>query len=474
MKHQKLANATLAAGMLLSTFSSCKSDPNPFEITVTTENNKSTIRLQLEVEATRAEEDLSTADEKKITKVNIYVFNEKHELETTTSNVTVTEGQTSFTLEVSHGLKTIYVITAEPGVISSSKDTPITTFENQIFVSTLDKLKNSAGHMMVGKSSEQMVMNTASESEIPASNVFNIQLVRLLAKAQVKASGLNGADFGMTLGEVTFKASQTNDRMMLVHNGSDLVSTYLDSNNNGTYDNYSINETPSDYLSSVTAFSGSGCAYMPENIVAQPKSGNTTFLSVRIKTTPEKYHSFSTTDFAPKISSDVVTEGMSYYVVGIVDRENGVCDYTVDADAKIIAFKDKTYADNYCSKLNNGTVSSITVSQTENQYRAPGVRAGETSTAEFEVFTFTSGYAYYRVNLAHKEKSGDSTVMKNKVVRNKFYKVNINSVNNLGFSTEALLRPTNAAASLDAHGSSWISASMSVADWDSVEQSVDL
>ena len=64
--------------------------------------------------------------------------------------------------------------------------------------------------------------------------------------------------------------------------------------------------------------------------------------------------------------------------------------------------------------------------------------------------------------------------MKNKVVRNKFYKVNINSVKNLGFCSEALLRPAKADAVLDAQGSCWISASFTVAPWGEVAQDVDL
>lgn len=481
MKKLRLASVTLSALTILPFLGSCSSDPNPFDKELDTiEQNTALIKLDLSVAGTRAGEatpendPLATDAENQITKVNIYIFNEKHELEKTISNVAVgSVGEPSVTLEVSPGLRTIYVITAQSGV-NPAKGVSFADFERQTFVSTLDKLNTSDGFVMFGKSNEQQVMISATKDEMPSSNVFPITLTRLVAKAQVKASSLDGSSFGFTLGAISFKSSQTSDRMMLVHNGSDLVSNYEDSNNNGTYDNYSIGDSHP-YLNSVaTDFSADGCVYMPENIVSAPKSGNTTFLSIKIATTPQKYHTFAATDQTPQVSTETPEAGTTYYVVGIVDREHGVSDYTVDTNGHVIAFKNQTDAQNYTSKLNTGEVSSITVSQTESEMKAPYTRAGETSTAQFEVFEYKEGYAYYRVNIAHEEKSGDSTVLKNKVVRNKFYKVNINSVKNLGFSLEAQLRPTKADAVLDAAGSSWIYATFIVAPWEEIEQKVDL
>ena len=390
MKKLTLASLALTSVALMPYLTSCSSDHSPFDIIFTgVEKETAFIRLNLNVEGTRAD-DLSTDAENKISKVNVYVFDENHELETTKANVAVGAGETSVTLEVSNGLKTIYVITAQSGV-NPEKGKSFADFEKQTFASTLDKLNTNDGFVMFGKSSEQQVMISASKEDMPSSNEFSITLTRLIAKAQVKAAGLDGSSFGFTLGAVSFKASQTSDRMMLVHNGSDLVSNYVDSNNNGTYDNYSIRENNS-YLPSVsTDFSADGCEYMSENIVSLPKSGNTTFLSIRIAATPTKYYSFGASDTAPKSMSETPAAGTTYYVVGIVDRDHGVSDYAIDGASNsnnVIAFKAQEDAQRYMSSLNTGTVSPITVSQTESQMKVAATRDGESRSPQFEVFEF--------------------------------------------------------------------------------------
>lgn len=477
MKHFRLAYLAVAAAAVMTSLSSCSSDPNPFDLFVSNEQDKTAfIKLDLTVTDTRAGQ-LSTEEEKNIKLVNVYVFDEKHELETTKSDVSVAEGERSVILKLSPGLKTIYVITAKSGV-NPEKGTSIADFEKMTFVSTLDKLKTTSnGFMMVGKSGEQQIMISTSQEDMPESNKFSIEVKRLAAKAQVKNAGISGAAFGIGIKDISYRVCQTSDRMMMVHNGSDLIGNYVDSNENGTYDGYTIGNVEANvFLPAVTDdFKAEGCAYIPENIVSRPLSGNTTFLSLRIATTPAKYYSFGQSDTAPQVMEEIPADGATYYVVGIVDRVHGVSDYAVDMESKhVITFKNEADAQRYMSSLNTGAVSPITVSQTDSQMKIPSTRAEDTQTASFEVCEFKSGYCYYRVNIAHEEKSGDSTVQKYKVVRNKFYEVSINSVKSLGFSSESLLRPSEADAVLDAVGSAWISASISVADWDEIKQSVDL
>lgn len=473
MKQLRLASLALATAALLPSVTSCTSDPNPFDITVTSNQKECAyIRLHLRVEDTRAGEELIPTDEEKaINKVNIYIFDEKHELETTKSNVSLSEGESSVDLEVSPGLKTIYVTTAD-AIVNPAKGSSITNFENQKFISSLDKLKTESGHVMIGVSDEQQVMISASKDDMPETNNFSIKLTRAVAKAQVLATGIDGSSFGITLGAVSFKAKQTCERMLIKHNGSDIFTTFKESElNKGTYENFSLMANAK-YIAAVSSgFTAAGCEYMSENIISRPLSGNTTFLSIKIATTPQKYYSFSAGDAAPNIiEGEIPATGSTYYVVGIIDRVNGVSDYTVDSQSHVITFKDQEDAQRFVTFLNTGEVSSMTVSQSESLMKTPAVRAGE-ATAQFEVSTFTNGEAYYRVNIAHKEDDGDLTY---KVERNKFYKVSINSVKSLGFCEESLLRPSNPAAVLDAEGSSWISASFEVAKWEQVEQDVDL
>lgn len=472
MKTIRLAYISLAIAALLPSINSCKSDDSPFNMSVSTASHTATIQLRLNVEDTRAG-DLSTVEEKNIKKVTVHVFDEKQNLESTKS-ANVANGANTVNLEVTNGLKTIYVVAAKSNV-NPKVGTNLTDYENSIFNSSLSNIKTDAdGFVMIGKSAEQQVMITASNDELPLSNIFEIKLERLVAKAQVKVAKIDGSAFGITFGTASFKAFQLNERMRVLHNGADVFDKYVDSNNNGTYDNYTLGV--GDYLNAATSdFSADGCVYMSENIVSKPLSGNTTFLGIRFATTPQKYYVFDASTSSVKTTLETPTASTTYYAVGIQDKTNGIVDYALySGTSNIITFKNQEDAEKYMNSLNKGESSAITVSQTDKPLMAPSVTEEAATVPQFEVVKFDGGYAYYRVNIAHKESSGDSVVDKFKVMRNKFYKVNINSVNNLGFGSETLLRPANPEAVLDAEGHSWISASISIADWEHVEQIVDL
>ncbi len=470
MKPVRLAFISLAASALLPIATSCKSDQNPFDLSMSYDKDVAKIQLRLNVEDTRAGE-LSTADENAISKLTVHVFDEKHNLEST-KDVVISDGSTTVTLEVSHGLKTIYVVSAKSNV-NPTQGLSITDYEKSTFNSSLDNIKTVNGFVMVGKSAEQQVMLSASNNELPASNVFNIKLERLVAKAQVKSVSVDGSAFGISFGAASFKAFQLNQKMRVVHNGSDVLDSYVDSNNNGTYDNYS--QGVGDYMNAVTSdFTPDGCAYLSENIVNKPLSGNTTFLGIRFATTPSKYYTFDTSSLSIKESSETPAQASTYYAVGVKDEDNGLVDYALFPGTKnIVTFKTQTDAENYINSLNAGAASAITVSQAEKPFMAPAV-AESAHAPQFEVIKFDGGNVYYRVNIAHKEDSGDTKVDKFKVMRNRFYKVNINSVKSLGFGSEEMLIPKNPEAVLDAEGHSWISASISIADWQEVQQDANL
>ncbi|MDE6562597.1 MAG: fimbria major subunit [Muribaculaceae bacterium] len=487
MKKTRLATLSLAMAVLLPSVTSCKSDASPFDWTITTvNNNKATIQLDLKVEETRAD-GYSTDEENEIKKLIVYVFDESQNLELT-EEFDIEDDDKVVTLEVSNGYKTLYAVTAKNNV-NPANVTNLTAYENSVFNSSLSNIMPGFGltgedgaqsdvqYVMVGKSDEQLVMKSASETDLPVSNKFQIQLVRLIAKAQVKSVGADGSAFGIHMGKASFKAFQLNERMRVVHDGTDVfdsgVSTFQDSDGDGTYDNYTFGV--GEYQDAVEAFTGSGCAYLSENIVSNPLSGNTTFLGIRFATIPLKYYTYDTSDSSVKVLEEVTdfTTPTTYYTVGIKDADRGMVDYTVFPKEKnIITFKDLTDAENYKNSLNGGENSAITVSQADQPLQiAPLTRAE--GTPQFEVFTFNNGYAYYRVNIAHDE-SGDQSKRIFKVVRNKFYKVNIASVNSLGFSTEDLLRPAQAGSGLDISGKPWISVSVSIAPWDEIEQDAHL
>ena len=491
MKTLRLASLSLAVAALLPSVTSCKSDPSPFDWTITTitnEDNKATIQLDLKVEETRAG-GYSTDEENEIKKLTVYVFDESHNLELA-KNFDIEDDDTTVTLEVSHGYKTLYVVTAKTNV-NPLVGTNLTSYENSVFNSSLSNIMpevalngegdvqtNKVQYVMVGKSDEKLVMKSASETDLPASNKFQIQLVRLIAKAQVKCEDADGSAFGIHMNEASFKAFQLNERMRVVHGGTDVFDTgasaFVDTDGDGTYDNYTFGV--GDYLDAVEAFSGNGCAYLSENIVSNPLSGNTTFLGIRFATIPLKYYTYDTSDSSVEVLEEVTdfTTPTTYYTVGIKDADRGIVDYAVFRGTKnIITFKDQTDAENYKNSLNGGENSAITVSQTDQPLRAASLTRAE-GAPQFEVFTFNNGYAYYRVNIAHDDASGDQSKREYKVMRNKFYKVNVSSVNSLGFSTEDMLRPAQAGSVLEIGGKPWISVSFSVAPWEEVDQEAHL
>lgn len=462
----------MAAASLLPLLTSCANDPNPFDFHMSDTKTTSTIQLRLNVAETRAGE-LSTSDENAIKNLTVHVFDDKYNLEVT-KTVTLTDGSNVVNLEVSNGLKTLYVVTAKSNV-NPSVGISISEYEKKTFNSSLENIMTASdGFVMVGKSEEQQVMISSSQANLPQSNIFNIKLERLVAKAQVKSVNVDGSSFGISFGAASFKAFQLNERMRVLHNGEDVLESYTDTNNNGTYDNYTLGV--GNYLGAVTSdFTAAGCAYMSENIVSKPLSGNTTFLGIRFATTPEKYYTYDTSGLYLKTMDETPAASTTYYAVGIQDKINGLVDYALDhQDNHILTFKNQIDAENYKNSLNAGDASAITVSQTEKPLMVASVLKKASETSKFEVIKFDSGYAYYRVNISHEEKTSDKTVMKKKVMRNRFYKVNINSVKSLGFSSESLLCPSNPEAVLDAEGSSWISSSITVDEWKEVEQNVDL
>lgn len=477
MKKSSFAATILALAVLIPSATSCKSDENPFDSFLSQETQNAKIQIRLAVEETRAEGDTEPATtsvtENDIKNVTILVFNAQGKLEKN-QPVDVTTGSNSVDLEVSHGLKTIYAVTAQSNV-NPTVGMSLNDYENKTFSSALENLKTAKGFVMVGKSGEQQVMVSASKEDVPSSNIFNIIVKRLVAKAQVKkGENFSVPSFGIDFDNISFKACQLNERMRVVHNGSDVFESYVDGNKNGTYDDYSLREKDP-YLDAPTSdFTSDGCVYMSENIVSKPLSGNTTFLNVRFSTKPQKYYTFDSTNKALSTLSETPTGG-TYYAVASIDRASGVADYAIDGSNKhIITFKTQEEASSYMNSLNNGGTSPFTVSQSDKSMMAPAVSQATRASSAFEVVTFTNGYVYYRVNIAHQESSGDSSKDIFKVVRNNFYKVSINSVNNLGMGTEDLLRPTKAETVLDAQGHSWIYANISIDPWEEVNQNVDL
>ncbi|MDE6340934.1 MAG: fimbria major subunit, partial [Muribaculaceae bacterium] len=433
------------------------------------------IELDLSVDHTRATNDTyATAAEKAIKKVNIYIFGDDSTLEQTELNQAYSDGA-KLKFEVASGNKTIFVTTAG-SIVTPADGISLADFEKLAFSATNSDLNTSDGFVMTGKSTTQFVAKSATAAEMPASNSFSINLTRAIAKAQVRCNSTamtQCLDYGFRgCVPVTFRICQSNKNMLITHQGTDLVTRYTDADKDGCYDNYSVYAQDSfiDCLKSGN-FKSDGCQYMSENIVANPLSGNTTFISLKLRHSPQYFYDF--TDGAPKkraTTSDA--DGPTFYVVGLSDRANGFIDYTVDtANHVIISFENESDANAYCTALNGGELSAMTVSETEQTLSAPRkTRAGASA---FEVFKFENGAAYYRINIAHTDAS-DETQKTYKVVRNNFYKVDIKNIKTLGLPSEEMLRPLNADMKPDTKASAWLETTLNVENWDQTSQDVDL
>lgn len=472
MKHLKpLACRLIVCSFIAFTVASCSSDPNPVNFIKTT-GEKAFVTLDLSVEATRAEDSNATTEETNVSKVSVYIFGDDDKLEKIHTDLTVTDNKID-KLETTSGLKTIYAVAAGSVAEVTEGTTTLSDFETAKIPSTIDKLKTSSGFLMIGKSEKRKVVKSSTQNAMPASNSFAIQLTRAAAKAQViESSSLNSnsADIGFRITISHFAIRQTANSFQLTPNETDFQ-TFTDEGGNGTYDCYTISSAESNdgFIAAQNTLSPDKCVYMPENIVENPVTGNTTYLSVKVIMSPEQRYSFASGASKPTIDESKKNQGATtYYVVGIIDTENGFADYTIGEDNKVMCFHAEDDADRYRDALNGGSLSAFTVSDTDEAMKMP--RHTRAANLTYKTVTFAAAEAYYRINIAKSE--GESK--KYRVDRNTFYKITVNSVKTLGFPSEDMLRPTNPETSLELNPSTWLDASFDIVPWNNVEQNVDL
>ena len=461
MKPLRFAVFSLTATSLLALGTACTSDTNPFDVTITsTPEKNTTIRVEFNVAETRA---LSTSSETALNYVSIYVFDENGNLEASKKEHNLNDaGQPE--LKVTVGNKTVYAIAGNSIKIPTDGISTMDEFEAIVFDSSVSQLKNGQGFMMIGKSDQKSAYYTIEGADIPASNIFTIDLVRLAAKTQVKVNNqIDTSAFGFSMPSLpSFGVAQTCDKMRIKHNGEDVITNYQDANN-GSFVGYT--ESSKDDFIDVRPgdFTADNCKYMTENIVSKPTSGNTTFVVLKAVFIPTAFYTCQQNSIPQTSSAKPGAYASNFYAVGIVDRSNGYEDFTIDPSNKhVYAFQYKTDADNYAAALNGGVVPAITVSEDDAPMRAPITRASN----NFQVLEFEGGQAYYRINIT------DDNVMK--VERNKYYKITVNSIKSLGSQSEEMLRPSNPNSDFSTPTSSMIGTTFKIVEWDPIDQDVDL
>lgn len=482
MKKLRHAYLVLTAAFM-PYLASCSSDPNPFDKTIVSEDNTVKICLKLKVDATRADNDseynsdMSSDAEKSLSVAYIYVFDAQKGFEAPAHTIDVLDTD-AVELEVSPGVKTIYVVSARPiselGATVTAGNL-IEDFNKSVLNSTLADLSVSSSDdpvsvkelVLVGKSDSQQVLVSAAKDEIPQSNVFKIKMVRLLSKTQVKyVSGDTDSKFGFTIGDPSFRVCQTNNKMRLEHDPANEVHDFSNATESNVFSVGYSSCSDLDFKLAVSDFTAEGCHYISENIVKNPVAGNTTFVSICVPMTPVKYFTYDS-DSKLTLTDESGVKDQDFYSVGVVDRKYGLEDFAMDSTTGyVVAFKSETEANAYRNALNSRDTSAITVSESETPLRAPIARASEVNHKEFNTVKFDKGRAYYRVNIC--------TGAEMKVERNKFYKITVNSISNLGFHDESLLRPGDPTSDPGNSTSAWIEAQLSVQPWGEEKQTVDL
>lgn len=451
-KLSALAFSLAYIAVLASLLTSCSSDPNPVDFIRTdgySKDAKTYIQLSLNPAATRA------GDEDIISKVNLYVFDcSRSETNPTLEQVfksqNVSDNKLTLELGVNPGKKIFYAITANDVFADELAGLSMTQFESKIFSSTLVKLNSSDGLVMAGKSEVVSIAKSRIENVVPVSNQFTITVQRLVAKVQVKSADLSSslASEGFSISnDVYFKVFQTNNEMRLDNSDGFIHSFDGMSSTNGTYDKYTFDNTSLSYIQAKSStFSSVLSQYVTENIVENPVSGNTTFLSVRVQIIPSKIYTLDAYNTSLYTVSDNYS-ARDFYVIALVseDNPNTIVDFYRENES-IKCYSDKRSAQ---YEYNKTLIKGI----------------------KYVELVYNQGYAYYRVDIM------DNTAQKHQIVRNKSYQIELKSLASLGVPGENYLRPADPASDLNVPSVSYVygDSSFDVEGWKSESgQDVDL
>lgn len=441
---------------------SCSSDPNPLGY-LNVDGSKVGefyIELNFSVADTRADNMASDA-EQSVSKVNLYVFNEAKTFEQCFLNQEVTNDKVS--LQVTPGVKSIYAVSANSALITQpAEGSTFADFESQIVDSKLSDLKTDNGFVMVGKIENKEIKEFSTSLGTQADNSFTIELERLLAKVQVhnNIDGMGLQSAGLPwLGDADYKVFQTNNKMYLKAGNLDAGQPYKDEvMPTGTHDNYTFDDG-SEYVTALVKkpFTNGPCQYMPENVVSNPVSGNTTFVVVRMSAIPYKAFYYTSSAGIMQIKNyDQPVNSQTFYTIALIEKDTKrVIDFvkqTISNVNYICSFNEKSYADDFVSNNSSKLPSNLA----------------------YEVFTYENGYAYYRINIA--EDPASSSDKKYQVLRNKFYKITLNSVKTLGMPSVEKLCPADANSDLNEAAveiGGIADASFTVTPWSEAGQTVE-
>lgn len=462
MKKLTFLAFSLVCLMLAGLLPSCASDPNPIDFIRTdnySKDAKTYIHLSLNPSATRAADDA-------ISKVDLYVFDTDGKLENVVADISYKQNLI-IDLGVTTGKKTVYAITANTIFPKDKSNTELNgmtldNFKTKSFESLVENLNNEDGLVMAGVGEIESLSESNSPLNIPSTNSLSITLERLLAKVEVTGTISSVNDYGFAkIDDSSFKVCQINKKMQLVPAAVSTADLEDKNEKNGIYDNYE--QHGSDYVQ--ISSSATQPQYMSENLVENPTSGNTTFLSVKVRFTPSEVLYRYGTGFgrasysATGSGTSVVNTGQTFFAIGIYNDKDVLIDFVkkTNNDKEILCFRTEQACEDF---LNYGSgIGDPKPAALPDGY-------------SYKPIEYTNGYAYYRVNIS----DVIDDVKYYRVLRNAYYKLRIGKVTSLGYTSEANLFPNNPDSNLEKEEtlSIFSGVTFDLADWDEYSEDVDL
>lgn len=381
----------------------------------------------------------------KISELYIYIFN-GGVLETKGKITLNTANKGTTALATTTGTKTIYAVpnynaTGDIGLLQSD-------FEKQLIAAT--DIAEENGFFMAGKTEATLTEKTQVQA-IEEANLIKISVARGAAKVQMQF-GPNvpvKPVVNATVANAKFTLAQQNSQMYLAKliagefspKGKTVEQT--DADTDGTYDHLAKLPTTDDefkWINAGTTYQNTydNSKYLAENVNQTPTTGNTSYVLVSLRVTPN-----AKADNTGTVTNGGFTAGATFYVLAKKELTSGKITFALK-DNQILYFQQKVDATTY--------------------------KNAQVDLATYEVLEYTNGISYYRLNIRDIRET--TLTKKYAVNRNHYYKVNITEISNLGFNTATGTIPTEPTTPLETQ--TYISADITIEPWTVVDMNEPL
>lgn len=386
----------------------------------------------------------AVAEETKISDLHIYIFN-GGVLETKGKITLDGNNKGTSALATTTGTKTIYAVpnydaTGDIGSLQSD-------FEKQL-IDAAD-IAEENGFFMAGKTEATLIERTEDEAKQDA-NLIKISVARGAAKVQMQF-GTNvpvKPVVNASVAEAKFSLAQQNSQMYLAKltagefSPKGKTAEQKDDDQDGTYDH--LTKLPQadaiKWTAGLTAYDNAfaNSQYLAENVNQTPTTGNTSYVLVSLRVTPQ-----AKADGTGAVTATPLMPGTTFYVLAKKDATSGKITFATKDD-KILYFEQNADATTYKGK--------------------------QVNLNDYEVLEYTNGISYYRLNIRDIRKT--ALTEKYAVNRNHYYKVNITEISNLGFNTATGTIPTDPTTPLETQ--TYISADITIETWTVVDMNEPL